>query len=72
MNLGTDTKIKDILDAYPFIKEKLAQLDPSFKVLSLPMGDAVLGNLTIAQACSKVGLKPEDILAKIQGLIANK
>ena len=72
MNLGTDTKIKDILEAYPFIKDKLAKLDPSFKVLSLPLGDTVLGNLTIAEACNKVGIKPEDILEKIKGLIASK
>ena len=66
---STDDEIKDILNTYPGIKDKLAKLDPKFGFLNLPMGDMLLGDMTIGGLCEKTGFSFEDVVAKIKSVI---
>ena len=69
MELTKDTKLKDILDTYPQIKEKLPEINPKFKMLNGPMGKIMLGKATIADMSEKSGMGIDDIIAGLKKLI---
>ena len=70
MELTKDTMVKDILAAYPDIKEKLIALEPKFKALDNPVVSMMLQKATIADVSGKIGMTPEEIITQLKGLIA--
>ena len=57
MELNQATKLKDILDTYPQIKERLPEIDPKFKMLQGPLGKVMPGKTTIADMSKKSGIR---------------
>lgn len=70
MELTKDTMVKDILAAYPDIKQKLIALEPKFKALDNPVVSMMLQKATIADVSGKIGMTPEEIITQLKGLIA--
>lgn len=71
MQLTKDTKLKDILAAYPWVIDDAAAIDSRFRALNSPLGRALIGRSNIADAAKKVGVTPEEVIEKIEELIAN-
>lgn len=69
MEITKETMLKDILTAYPQLKEKLSEISPKFKMLSTPMGKLMLGKADIAMMSEKSGVNAEEIIAGIRKLI---
>jgi len=65
-----DTKLKDILEKYPDIKEKLIEINPKFKKLNSPLGKIMISKATIADMSEKTGMSVDDIIARLKGLTA--
>ena len=70
MEITKDTKLKDILDAYPALKERMAEISPKFKMLSTPVAKIMLKNATIADMSDRSGMSTDDIIAGIKKLMA--
>jgi len=70
MELSKDTKLKDILEAYPEVKEKIAEINPKFKMLNTPVGKMMLKKATIADMSEKSGMSIDDIIVGLKKLIA--
>ena len=68
MDITKDTKLKDILAAYPQIKEKLTEISPKFKMLSTPMGKVMLGKATVADMSEKI----DDLIRKLSEMTGAK
>ena len=64
MDITKDTKMTDILAAYPRLKEKLTEISPKFKMLGTPMGKVMLGKATVADMSEKSGVDIDKLIRK--------
>lgn len=65
MELNRDTKLKDIVSAYPSLKTRLAEINPKFSLLNSPIGKVMIGKVTISDMSQKSGM---DINSLIDGI----
>ena len=65
MELNRDTKLKDIVSAYPSLKARLAEINPKFSLLNSPIGKVMIGKVTISDMSQKSGM---DINSLIDGI----
>lgn len=65
MELNRDTKLKDIVSAYPSLKTRLAEINPKFSLLNSPIGKVMIGKVTISDMSQKNGM---DINSLIDGI----
>jgi len=73
MVLGPDTKLKDFLAAYPFMKEFLIEFNPHFKALDNPLLWKTVGRFaTLSKAAVMGGAKLPDLLAALAGEIERR
>ena len=56
MNITKDTKLKDLLSEYPWLKDELSKVNDKFKKLGTPMGKSMLGKADIAEMSRKSGM----------------
>ncbi len=73
MVLGPDTKLKDFLAAYPFMKEFLIGFNPHFKALDNPLLWKTVGRFaTLSKAAVMGGAKLPELLAALAGEIERR
>jgi DUF438 domain-containing protein len=73
MVLGPDTKLKDFLAAYPFMKEFLIGFNPHFKALDNPLMWKTVGRFaTLSKAAVMGGAKLPDLLAALAAEIERR
>ena len=72
MNITKNTRLKDLISTYPWLKEELSQVNEKFKMLNTPMGKIMLGKATISEMGKKSGMDAEEIITKISAMIAGK
>jgi DUF438 domain-containing protein len=73
MVLGPDTKLKDFLAAYPFMKEFLIGFNPHFKALDNPLLWKTVGRFaTLSKAAVMGGATLPDLLAALAGEIERR
>ncbi len=73
MELNAKTKISTILAAYPFIKDYLAAINPSFKALDNPVMMNTLGRMaTLSQVALMGGVELDVLIAGIADEIKTK
>lgn len=69
MKLTKDTKLKDILTAYPWLVDEAVQIDGRFKALRSPLGKLLIAKADIAEASRRTGIDTETIIGKIEEMI---
>ena len=69
MNITRETKLKDLLSEYPWLKEEISKVNEKFKMLSTPVGKIMLGKADIAEMSKKSGMDEAQIIAKLTELI---
>lgn len=72
MNITPDTKIKEILDTYPMLRELLPKIDKRFAVINTPPGRLMLRNATVRDVAKKGNVTPEKILSELRKILADK
>jgi hypothetical protein len=73
MILKPDTKVFDLLSAYPFIKEYLIQLHPHFKKLNNPVMMQTMGRVaSLSKAADAAGIPIEKFISGIAEEIKKK
>jgi len=58
MKIGPDTKIKELIDAYPFVKEFLGRYNPHFKSLENPVLWKTVGRFATLSRAAVMGGSP--------------
>ena len=71
MTITRETKLKDLLAEYPWLKDELSNVNEKFKMLNTPMGKIMLGKADIAEMSKKSGLDEAQIISKLNELIQN-
>ena len=69
MKITRDTKLKDLISTYPWLKDEITKVNNRFKMLNTPVGKVMLGKATIAEMSRKSGMEPDIIISKISELV---
>ena len=69
MKLTKETKLKDILAAYPWIIDEAVKLDGRFKALRSPLGRLLIARADIAEASRRTGIGAQEIIENIEAMI---
>lgn len=69
MDITKETKLKDILTEYPWLKDELVKVNDKFKMLGTPVGKVMLGKADILEMSRKSGMDAQEIIKKINMLI---
>ena len=70
MDLNANTRLKDILDAYPWLPDALVKIDGRFKLINNPIGKMLIRTATVGDACKKAGYSADAALEELRKLIA--
>lgn len=66
-----DTRLSELLTEYPWLKEKIVEVNDKFKMLNTPVGKVMMGKATIAEMSRKSGMDADEIISKVKELILN-
>ncbi len=67
MEITLDTKIYDLLKAYPFLEEELIKINPKFKKLKNPVLRRTVARIaSIKQAAAVGGMDPVELLNELR------
>lgn len=72
MNITKETKLKDILIEYPWLKEEMVKVNDKFKMLNTPVGKIMLAKADIEEMSKKSEMDTELIIKKVTELIRNR
>ena len=69
MEINEQTKIRDILEAYPWMPDALIQIDERFKIINNPIGKMLIRTATVEDAAKKAGYPADQVLEELNKLI---
>ncbi len=64
-----NTKLIDILKAYPALETKLKEKDERFSIISSPMGKLLLKTKTVKDASKMIGIPVPELLQELDRII---
>jgi len=67
--LNESTPLKDIMAAYPWLKDEAIRLDKRFKLLDSPLARLLLNKATIQDASKRTGYPASEIIAQINKMV---
>ncbi len=70
MEFTPETKVKDILAAYPWLPDEMIKLDSRFKIIKSPLVKALIQRATLTDAANKAGFPVEQVILELKKLIA--
>ncbi len=62
MTINRNTKLAELMKAFPWLMDEAVKLDPKFKILNNPVGKAFLKKATIEDLSKKAGVSSNEIL----------
>lgn len=71
MQITRDTKLLDLINQYPWLKDELPKINEKFKMLNTPMGKIMMGKATIVKMSKKSGMDADTLIRKLQQLIGS-
>jgi len=69
MELNKDTKLLDILDAYPWLREELPKKDSRFALLDSALGRMFLKKATIGDLSKRANIPAEVLIEEQQKML---
>lgn len=70
IQISTQTKLSDLIKAYPQLRNRLSEVNPKFKMLSTPMGNIMILKTTVADMIERSEMSEEDLINGITNLIS--
>lgn len=71
MQITRDTRLLDLINQYPWLKDELPKINEKFKMLNTPMGKIMIGKATIVEMSKKSGMDADTLIRKLQQLIGS-
>jgi|GEM_PF-5331310 len=69
-SLTENTKVKEVLNAFPGLKDKLIEKYSELKALDNPLMKGIVENATLKDVCSKLNVDLDTIKIKLEELVA--
>ena len=70
MDFNANTRLADIVDAYPWLPETVAKMDERLRIVNTPIGRMLIHKATLADAAKKSGYSVEQLIEELNKLIA--
>lgn len=67
--LTPHTRLKDLLDRHPTLRQRLAEIAPEFKMLSSPLGKLMIGKADIQMMGERSGIPTDQLIQRLEALI---
>lgn len=71
MQITRDTRLLDLINQYPWLKDELPKINEKFKMMNTPMGKIMMGKATIVEMSKKSGMDADTLIRKLQQLIGS-
>lgn len=71
MQITRDTRLLDLINQYPWLKDELPKINEKFKMLNTPMGKIMMGKAAIVETSKKSGMDADTLIRKLQQLIGS-
>lgn len=71
MQITRDTRLLDLINQYPWLKDELPKINEKFKMLNTPMGKIMVGKATIVEMSKKSGMDADTLIRKLLQLIGS-
>ena len=71
IKISEKTKLSELINEYPWLKEEIIKISDKFKMLSTPMGKIMLGKADIFEMSRKSGIKTQVLISEIKKMIAS-
>ena len=71
MELTSKTKLKDLLEEYPWLKDEIIKVNDKFKLLHTPLAKVMLGKADLSMMSEKVDMDVDVLIEKLKELIAS-
>lgn len=71
MQITRDTRLLDLINQYPWLKDELPKINEKFKMLNTPMGKIMIGKATIVEMSKKSGMDADTLIRKLHQLIGS-
>lgn len=68
--LNGETRLADLLTAYPWLKHELPNINERFKMLNTPIGKVMAKKATIADMSARSGMDQDVLINKLEELLA--
>ena len=72
MTISRNTKLKELLEAYPWLLDEAIKLDPRAKILNNPIGKAFIRKATIEDLSKQTGKSVNEILDWLKELFEKR
>ena len=69
MEINENTKLIEILNAYPWLEDEVVKLDEQFKIIKTPFGKMMAKKLTVKDACEMGKVSMEDLMNQLNQMI---
>ncbi len=70
MEFNENTRIADLVAAYPWLPEKVAQMDERLRIVNTPIGRLLMKRATIGDASRRSGYSVERLIGELNKVIA--
>ncbi|WP_462274090.1 hypothetical protein [Filifactor alocis] len=71
MELTSKTKLKDLLEEYPWLKDEIIKVNDKFKLLHTPLAKVMLGKADLSMMSEKADMDVDVLIEKLKELIAS-
>ena len=71
MELTSKTKLKDLLEEYPWLKDEIIKVNNKFKLLHTPLAKVMLGKADLSMMSEKADMDVDVLIEKLKELIAS-
>lgn len=69
MNITKETKLKDLIGKYPWLKEEIVKVNKKFKLCNSPMGKIFMKKADIYEMSKRSGQETDEIIDRLTELI---
>ena len=69
MNVTKDTKLKDIMQEYPWLLDELIKVEPKFKLAKTPVGKMLLKSATITDLSKRTGMPEDELIENLEKFV---
>ncbi len=69
MNITKDTRLQELLKAYPWLKTEITKISPKFKLLNTPLGKVMASKASVADMSEKSGVDVDLLIEQIAALV---
>lgn len=71
MELTSKTKLQDLLNEYPWLKDEIIKVNDKFKLLHTPLAKVMLGKADLSMMSEKAEMDVDVLITKLKELIAS-